>query len=124
MNTIITPAAPCGSTVAHGKHAFFVNGETEIARCPGHQIEKLRPVYGCPDWCVREDHDADHVGPGCPPVHYAESIGSVHPQSNGFTDEVIVYIGDGDGIFSSNPNELRRVAADMLKGAEWLETRR
>lgn len=124
MTTIIThPASePCGSVVAHGRHAHFVNHNTELRLCPGHEIERLRAVYGCPDWCVREDHDAEHVGPGEAPVHYAAKIGAVSPQSDGATDEVIVYLGD-EGVFVSDPAELRRVAADMLKGAEWLEAR-
>lgn len=112
---------PCGSPVAHSRHAFTVGDGYHY--CPGFNVEALRPIYGCPDWCVREDHDAEHVGPGESPVHYAPSIGAVHPQSDGLKDEVIVYLGQADGAFISDPAELRRVAADMLKGAEWLEAR-
>ncbi len=113
---------PCGSVKAHGPHAVIVVNESDpgLSYCPGHAAELLRPAYGCPDWCVRNDHDADYVGPGHPPVHYAPAVGAVSLQSDGFTTEVIVYLGDGSA-FVSDPAELRRVAADMLKGAEWLE---
>lgn len=76
----------------------------------------------CPDWCRRSDHGADDVGPGFPATHYGEELGAVIPQSNGFTTEVLVYLG-GECAFVSDPAELRRVAADMLRGAEWLEAR-
>ena len=123
MSALAHPARPCGSVVAHGPHGYIPDGDAGIRRCPGHEVDKLRPVYGCPDWCVREDHDAEHVGPGYPPMHYAEPIGAVNPQSDGFKDEVIVYLGEADGAFVSDPAELRRVAADMIRGAEWLEAR-
>ena len=60
------------------------------------------------------------VGPGFPAVHYGPEFGAVHTQSDGFTTEVIVSLGE-EACFVSDPDELRRIAADMLKGAGWLE---
>jgi hypothetical protein len=79
-----------------------------------------RHRYDCPPWCVRSDHDADEVGPGSPPNHYAEDIGSCGPQSDGFSTEVIVHLA-GEAVFVSDPDELRRVGADMFMAAQWLE---
>ena len=73
-----------------------------------------RTVYDCPSWCQRPDHGADVVGPAFPAVHYGPELGAVHTQSDGFTTEVIVFLG-GEACFVSDPEELRRVAADMLK---------
>jgi hypothetical protein len=78
----------------------------------------------CPPWCQRTDHDADEVGPGFPPVHYGPEFGAVGTQSDGFTTEAVTYFGAHDAVYVSDPDELRRIAADMVRAADWIEEHR
>jgi hypothetical protein len=83
-----------------------------------------RTTYGCPDWCDRTDHDADVVGPDNPPIHYGPDFGAVGVQGGaGRPREAIVHLA-GEGQFCSDPAELRRVAADMVRAAAWIENAR
>lgn len=82
--------------------------------------DTVQAAYGCPDWCERKDHWADEPGPGFPAVHYGPSFGSVEPHSDGFTFAAHLLLGD-EGALVSNTAELRQVAADLLRAAEWIE---
>lgn len=83
-----------------------------------------RTQYGCPDWCERTDHHADDLSAGGAPIHYGPEFGAVTVQGgDGRPWEAHVDIGE-QGAFVSDPDELRRVAAGMVRAAEWLEARR
>ena len=79
--------------------------------------------YNCPAWCERTDHDADQVGPNDPPIHYGPDFGTVGVQGRDDHFEAVVYVGD-DASYVSDPDALRRAAADMIRAAEWIEGQR
>ena len=79
--------------------------------------------YNCPPWCERDDHHADVVGPGYPPAHYGPQYGAVWTQQ--IDDRYMAAVmADDDTLYYSDPNELRTVAADMIRAAEWIEGQR
>lgn len=79
-----------------------------------------RARYGCPDWCVRWDHSAGEADHPEGHFHYAADIGACGPQARGDEFGVYVYLGK-DTAYVTEAATLRRVAADMVKAAEWLE---
>ena len=97
--------------------------------------EHIRAFYSCPDWCVREDHQADVVDEVSPPVHYGPDFGQVGVQMRDEIEisasgvetvsvyEALVYL-DGEASFVSDPQELRRVASEMVQAAAWIEARK
>lgn len=141
MTTAQIPA--CGFIEPHFAHRFpDLDGDHEegagvtLLPCPGlGSAEEVRTLYSCPDWCVREDHQADAVTPDSMAVHYGPDFGQVgvqmraevHLLASGVAAvsqyEASVYLA-GEASFVSDPDELRRVAADMVRAAEWLEAHR
>lgn len=79
----------------------------------------------CPDWCERTDHDADYVGPGCPPMHYGPGFGPFFPQGDGDEpSEIVTCDSDVSYPVQGAPEALRRLAADALAAAAWIEANR
>ena len=80
-----------------------------------------RTDYDCPAWCERTDHHADDMSNGSPPHHYGPTFGIiatmavVGAEMEVSIDEPIVFLGAGGAA------GLRKVAADALAAAEWLE---
>lgn len=82
--------------------------------------------YSCPSWCIRTDHDADVVDASNPPRHYGPEFpdAPVLVAVQGWRDgpyEAVIYT-EGN-LFISDAHDLRRLAAELLKAAEWLESR-
>lgn len=73
--------------------------------------------YGCPDWCQRTDHHADLVGPGNSPMHYDPGFGRVDVRAVGDHTPFAHVVG-ADNLTA---DDLRKLAADDLAAAEWLE---
>lgn len=94
-----------------------------IANVENVKNPAYRAFYECPAWCVRSDHAADVVDEDNPPCHYGPEFGQVGVQLHNGKFEAAVYL-DGEASFVSDPAELRRVAADMVRSAEWIEARR
>lgn len=74
----------------------------------------------CPDWCVRTDHHADVIDADNPPIHYEPELPHVLLQTVDAEAEAIVFLAN-HMVTASDPDELREVAADMVKPAEWIE---
>lgn len=77
--------------------------------------------YQCPTWCARDDHFADRVDAENPPSHYAPEFGPIFIQAFGdgpFDVQIL------EETIEDGATGLRRIAADALSAAEWLEANR
>lgn len=79
--------------------------------------------YDCPEWCERTDHHADRVRPGEAALHFGPEFGSTWVQQIADVRSAAVALEDYTA-FITDPAELRRRAADMVRAAEWLEAHR
>ena len=83
-------------------------------------IEEMvtRAVYACPDWCVRPDHDADELTLDETPYHYGPDFGRhIGIMGQGRPAATL----DDENRDDLDPPALRRLAADALTAADWLE---
>lgn len=77
-------------------------------------------TYSCPDWCVRWDHHADLVDADNPPVHFGPDFGLFEINAHGDGEpEVDLPATTFKGAISAAG--LRKLSADALAAAEWLE---
>ncbi|WP_028657256.1 hypothetical protein [Nocardioides sp. J54] len=86
------------------------------------EVEKTTPR--CPVWCTRTDHHADVVDADHPPIHYGPELSDVLLlQAEGDVPEAIVTLAN-EALYVRDPEELEKVAADMVQAAEWIKAHR
>ncbi|MDQ6526864.1 hypothetical protein RB608_24810 [Nocardioides sp. LHD-245] len=81
--------------------------------------EDSRRVYGCPPWCVRWDHYAEVFVDGDSALHYGPTFGAFTPQALG--DGLLTVDALSDEAEDLDAPSLRRLAADALAAAEWMD---
>lgn len=83
-----------------------------------------RIAYECPDWCVRPDHFADVVNEDSPPYHYGPDFGIFDAMAEGRGEREVSISEPISFKGALCAVGLRKVAADALAAAEWLEATR
>lgn len=78
-------------------------------------------TYSCPEWCERNDHHADLVDADNPPFHYGPRFGDILIGAAGDSQPLAEFLGDAS-LTDGSPG-LRKLSADALAAAEWLEAR-
>ena len=76
-------------------------------------------TYSCPDWCVRGDHHADRIDADNPPHHYGPKFGLIETGAAG--DGAIKATIFEKDVETLDAASLRKLAADALAAADWLE---
>lgn len=115
-----TTPAPDGATTVRfrfrGADITLTGIASEIA-----QVRRLIGDYECPDWCEREDHDADVVDDEFPPLHYAPFIADTFLVQAMGTEKPYAYLDAIAAEQHFDASQMRAIAGEALKVAEWLE---
>ena len=82
------------------------------------QTTETMTKYDCPPWCERPDHDVDDLSDGSPAFHYGPEFG---PHIGIMALEHPLGTLNDDNRDDLTAQELRKLAADALAAAEWLE---
>lgn len=82
------------------------------------QTQADRVRYDCPTWCERPDHHADGLSDDTPVFHYGPEFGAhISIMALGYPLGTL----DDDNRDDLTADDLRKLAADALAAAEWLE---